>query len=121
MSPLICWLIAVMLPEIWSSAWRWLFSSASRALRVGDQVDDLIAALRQHGRRFVGVGQQVSQLCVALVERLREPRDTLQRDPQSRVASLTNVSASTASESDTCWVSSPLMVVLRSPSASGSW
>ncbi len=84
MKPCSCWLSAEMLPEIWSSAALWVRSSTSSALVLRDQADHLVAALGQHGGDLVGVGQQVAQLRVALVERLREPGHTLDGDLQIR-------------------------------------
>ena len=74
----------------------------------------------QHRRHLVGVGQQVAQL------RRRARLSVWENRATPCTASLQirwgvwKVLASVASESDSWSVSSPLMVVVRSPSASGS-
>ena len=51
---------------------------------VDDELGDLIAALAEHCRDRVGVGQKVAQLRVAGVEGVGEPSDAFQGGPQFR-------------------------------------
>ena len=54
-----------------------------RQQRIGvlHQADHLVGALGQHSRRFGGVVEQLAQVGIAFVERLREPGHTLHRGP----------------------------------------
>ena len=85
-----------------------------------DQADDLVAALGQHAGGLVGVGQQITQLRVALIEGLRRTAHPFARRPSDPAGCSAKVSARVPSESDSWSVFRPLIVVARSPSASGS-
>ena len=93
-----------------------------RQQRIGvlHQADHLVGTLGQHSRRFGCVVEQLAEVGIAFVERLREPAT-----PCTAVFSSSGVSekvcARVASESDSWVVFSPLIVVAKSPRASGSW
>ena len=70
MNPLICRLTAAMLPEIWSSARLWLCNSTSSALLSATR--RTIWSLRSDNTvvALLALAKQISQLRVAVIERL---------------------------------------------------